>query len=195
MALVSSPIDYQQKETVRIMYIHVPAAWLGMGGYMALAACSFTHLVWRNMVSDIAAKAIAVPGAIFTFICLISGSIWGKPMWGTWWVWDARLTSMLILFLIYTGYIYIRGNAQNDDKARKAAAIYALVGLINLPIIRFSVEWWNTLHQPASVIRGGGNAIHPAMMYPLIGMFAAFSMVFAWMVIVRIQTILLKSHR
>ena len=177
-AFFTSPADYQQGQTVRIMYIHVPAAWLAMFCYATMAASALGTLVWRHPLADAAQKAAAPLGAAFTFICLVTGSLWGKPMWGTWWVWDARLTSVLVLFLIYLGLIALWRTIEEPAKAAKAAAILTLVGVVNLPIIKFSVDWWNTLHQPASVIRMGGPAIHPSMLWPLLVMALAFTTLF-----------------
>jgi heme exporter protein C len=186
-ALWASPIDYQQKDTVRIMYIHVPAAWMCMGAYSFIAGASFTSLVWRHPLADVAARAAAPIGATFTAICLISGSLWGRPTWGTYWVWDARLTSVLVLLFIYLGYMALWSAIEDRQRAGKAAAILALVGAVNLPIIKFSVDWWNTLHQPASVIRMDGPTIDPAMMRPLLWMAAAYLLLFVVLVIVRMR--------
>ena len=177
-AFWSAPPDYQQGQSVRIMYIHVPAAWLSMFCYATMAASALGTLVWRHPLADAAQKAAAPIGAAFTFICLVTGSLWGKPMWGTWWVWDARLTSVLVLFLIYLGLIALWQTIEEPVKAARAAAILTLVGVVNLPIIKFSVDWWNTLHQPASVLRMGGPAIHPSMLWPLLVMALAFTTLF-----------------
>ncbi len=177
-AFFFSPADYQQGETVRIMYIHVPAAWLSMFCYGVMTASALGTLVWRHPLADAAQKAAAPLGAVFTFVCLVTGSLWGKPMWGTWWVWDARLTSVLVLFIIYLGLIALWHTIEEPSKAGKAAAILTLVGVINLPIIKFSVDWWNTLHQPASVMRLGGPTIHPSMLWPLLVMALAFTTLF-----------------
>ena len=150
IGLFASPPDYQQGDSVRIMYVHVPAAWLGSGGYLGLSIASATALIWRHPLASVAARAIAVPGALFTAICLVSGSLWGKPTWGTYWVWDARLTSMLVLLFLYLGYLALSA-AEADRPEAKGAAILSLVGVINLPIIKYSVEWWNTLHQGPSI--------------------------------------------
>jgi heme exporter protein C len=173
-----SPADYQQGQTVRIMYIHVPAAWLAMFCYATMALSALGTLVWRHPLADAAQKAAAPLGAAFTFICLVTGSLWGKPMWGTWWVWDARLTSVLVLFLIYLGLIALWRTVEEPAKAGRAAAILTLVGVVNLPIIKFSVDWWNTLHQPASVIRLDGPTIHPSMLWPLIVMALGMTFLF-----------------
>jgi heme exporter protein C len=173
-----SPADYQQGQTVRIMYIHVPAAWLAMFCYATMALSALGTLVWRHPLADAAQKAAAPLGAAFTFICLVTGSLWGKPMWGTWWVWDARLTSVLVLFLIYLGLIALWRTIEEPSKAGRAAAILTLVGVVNLPVIKFSVDWWNTLHQPASVFRLDGPTIHPSMLWPLLVMAVGMTLLF-----------------
>ena len=164
------PPDYQQGETVRIMYIHVPAAWLGMFGYIVMSSASLGVLVWRHPLADAAQKTAAPLGAAFTFVCLVTGSLWGKPMWGTYWVWDARLTSYLVLFLLYLGIIAIRQTMDDSPRGARIASIMTLVGLIVIPIIKYSVDWWNTLHQPASVFRAGGSTISGSMLWPLLVM-------------------------
>jgi len=182
-----APPDYQQGETVKIMFIHVPSAWLAMFGYMLIAVASLGTLIWRHPLADVAAKTAAPIGATFTFIALVTGSLWGKPMWGTYWVWDARLTSMLVLFLLYLGLIALWQAIEEPGRAGRAAAILALVGAINIPIIKFSVEWWNTLHQPASLLRLGGPAIHPSMLTPLLLMWLAYMSYFVAVLIVRMR--------
>jgi len=177
MSLFASPADYQQGETVRIMYIHVPAAWLALFGYTCMAGASAIALIFRHPLADVAAKSAAPIGAAFTFLALVTGALWGKPMWGTWWVWDARLTSVLILFFLYLGYMALWATIEEPQRAGRAAAVLALVGFVNVPIIHFSVEWWNTLHQGASVLRLDGPSIHPSMLWPLLLM-AVGSMVF-----------------
>lgn len=177
-ALVNSPADYQQGETVRIMYVHVPAAWWSLGIYAIMAGASFVGLVWRHALADIAARAAAPIGATFAAICLITGSIWGAPTWGTWWEWDGRLTSMLVLFIIYLGYIALWSAIEDDEKAARLAAILCLVGAINIPIVHFSVQWWSTLHQGASVFRPGGSSIDPSMLGPLFTMAGAYFFLF-----------------
>jgi heme exporter protein C len=174
----AAPADYQQGETVRIMYVHVPTAWLGMFVYMVMASAALGTLAWRHPLADAAQKAAAPIGAMFTFVCLVTGSLWGKPTWGTWWEWDARLTSMLVLLLIYLGLIALWRTLEDPTKAAKAAAILTLVGLVNIPIIKFSVDWWNTLHQPASVMRIGGPTIHPSLLWPLAAMAIGFQLLF-----------------
>ena len=172
------PPDYQQGETVRIMYIHVPAAWLGMFAYIVMTSASLGVLVWRHPLADAAQKTAAPLGAVFTFVCLVTGSLWGKPMWGTYWVWDARLTSYLVLFLLYLGIIAIRQTMDDTPRGARVAAIMPLVGLIDIPIIKFSVDWWNTLHQPASVFRAGGSTISGSMLWPLLVMAIGASALF-----------------
>src|SRR6059058_4022542 len=174
----SAPDDYQQGATVKIMFIHVPNAWLSMfvWGVMSLAALG--TLVWRHPLADVAAKAAAPIGAAFTFLALVTGSLWGRPMWGTYWEWDARLTSVLILFLMYLGLMALWRAVEDPSRAARAAAILTLVGAINIPIIKFSVDWWNTLHQPASVLRMGGSTIHSTILAPLITMLVAFTLLF-----------------
>jgi len=167
-AFAYAPADYQQGETVRIMYIHVPSAWLSTACYGIMALSSIGTLVWRHPLADVSAKAIAPIGAAFTLLCLLTGSLWGKPMWGTWWVWDARLTSVLVLFLIYCGILALWNAYEDPARAGRSAAVMTLVGAINLPIVKFSVDWWNTLHQPASVFRMGGPTIDKSMLWPLL---------------------------
>jgi heme exporter protein C len=178
LALLQSPPDYQQGDTVRIMFVHVPAAWLSMAGYALLAALGASLLVWRHPLAALMARGAAPVGACFALVCLATGSLWGRPMWGTYWVWDARLTSMLLLFFLYLGHIALSRAYDDPDRGDRAAAILALVGVINLPIIKFSVDWWNTLHQPASVIRPGGATIDPTLLYPLLMMALAFLLLF-----------------
>ena len=174
-----APSDYQQGETVRIMFVHVPSAWLGMMGYLVIAISSFGLLVFRHPLADVSAKAAAPIGAAFTLLALITGSLWGKPMWGTYWVWDARLTSVLLLFFLYLGLMALRSALEEDASlASKLTAVLSLVGVIILPIIKFSVDWWNTLHQPASVLRLGGAAIHPSILMPLLVMATGFTLLF-----------------
>jgi heme exporter protein C len=174
----NAPDDYQQGATVKIMFIHVPSAWLGMMCWALMSVAALGTLVWRHPLADVAAKAAAPIGAAFTFLCLVTGSLWGRPMWGTYWVWDARLTSVLILFLMYLGVIALWRTVEDPSRAARAAAILTLVGAINLPIIKFSVDWWNTLHQPASVIRLGGPSIYPTILIPLLVMALAFTLLF-----------------
>jgi heme exporter protein C len=178
LSLIVAPQDYQQGETVRIMFVHVPAAWMALLAYLDMAVASALAIIFRHPLADIAAKTAAPLGACFTILALATGSLWGKPMWGTWWVWDARLTSMFVLFLLYLGYIAIWHAIDDPGRAARIAAIVALVGCINLPIIKFSVDWWNTLHQPASVFRMGGPTLHPAILMPLLVMGAAYLALF-----------------
>lgn len=186
-ALFASPPDYQQGENVRIMYVHVPAAWMSMLAYGALALFSALYLVWKHPSAALAAKAIAPIGLVFTGLALVTGSIWGKPTWGAWWVWDARLTSVLVMFFIYLGYVALWQALGDFTRAAKAASILALVGVVNLPIIKFSVEWWTTLHQPASVLRLGGPAIDPSMLKPLLIMAGAYFLYLAAVLIARLD--------
>ena len=173
-----APEDYQQGQTVKIMYVHVPAAWIAMGAYTLMALSALGTLVWKHPLADVAQKAMAPLGAAFTLICLVTGALWGRPMWGTWWVWDARLTSVLVLFLMYCGLIALWSAIEDQSRAARAAAILTLVGFLNIPIVKFSVDWWNTLHQPASVVKIGGPAIHPSMLWPLLIMAVAFLALF-----------------
>ncbi len=179
LALVKSPPDYQQGETVRIMYIHVPSAWLSMFGYLFVAASSFGLLVFRHPLADVSAKAAAPIGAAFTFLALVTGSLWGKPTWGTYWIWDARLTSVLILFFLYLGLMALRSSIDDEALAAKMTAILGLVGVAILPVIKFSVDWWNTLHQPASVVKLGGPSMHPSILWPLMINALGFTLLFA----------------
>ena len=185
--LFVSPDDYQQGATVRIMYLHVPAAWMALFCYSVLAIGCGVSLVWKHPLANIAAKATAPIGACFTFLALITGSLWGKPMWGTWWVWDARLTSVLILLFLYLGYIALNNAFDDPERGSKSSAILALVGVVNVPIIKFSVDWWNTLHQPASVLKMGGPAIHSSMLVPLILMALAFKSYYIWVLLFRMR--------
>lgn len=189
-----APADYQQGETVRIMYLHVPAAWLAMFIYMVMTASALGTLVFRHPLADAAQKAAAPLGAGFTFICLVTGSLWGEPMWGTWWVWDARLTSVLVLFLIYLGLVAIWQVIEDPGKAARIAAVFTLVGAINIPIIHFSVVWWNTLHQPASVFRLGGPTIAPTMLWPLLVMAVAFTLLFVVLHLMGIRNEILRRR-
>jgi heme exporter protein C len=174
----SAPDDYQQGATVKIMFIHVPNAWLAMAVWAVMSIASIGTLVWRHPLADVAAKAAVPLGAAFTFLALLTGSLWGRPMWGTYWVWDARLTSVLVLFLMYLGVLALSRTVDDPSRAGRAAAILTLVGAINLPIIKFSVDWWNTLHQPASVFRASGPAIDPSILTPLLVMALAFMLLF-----------------
>jgi len=188
LAIFVSPPDYQQGETVRIMYIHVPAAWMALFTYTTMAIASAAALIWKHPLAVLSAKAAAPIGAGFTIICLATGSLWGKPMWGTWWVWDARLTSVLVLLFLYLGYMALVNAFDNPERGQKAASLLAIVGAVNVPIIKYSVDWWNTLHQPASVVRLDGPAIHPDMLWPLFIMIIAFKMFLIVTLIIRIKT-------
>ena len=178
LALFVAPDDYQQGATVKIMFIHVPAAWLGMFCWALMSIAALGTLVWRHPLADVAAKAAAPLGAGFTFLCLVAGSLWGRPMWGTYWVWDGRLTSVLVLFLMYLGVIALWHTVEDPLRAGRVVAILTLVGALNLPIIKFSVDWWATLHQPASVFRMGGSTIYPTILVPLLVMTLAFTLLF-----------------
>ena len=181
------PGDYQQASTVEIMFLHVPAAYVGMLAYVCLGGASFFGLVFRHSLADAAAKACAPLGAGFTLLALVTGSLWGRPMWGTWWVWDARVTSVLVLFLLYLGYMAIHSAIDDEAKAARAAAILALVGVVNLPIIHFSVEWWSTLHQGATLIRPDGPAMPPVYVIPLVTMIFAYTFLFGALWLTRIR--------
>jgi heme exporter protein C len=194
LAFFVAPPDYQQGETARIMFIHVPSAWLGMFGYMLIAASALGTLIWRHPLADVSAKTAAPIGATFTFIALVTGSLWGKPMWGTYWVWDARLTSVLVLFLLYLGLIALWNTIEEPGRAGRAAAILALVGAVNVPIIHYSVEWWNTLHQPASVFRVGGPTIDPSLLAPLLVMAVAFTLVFVLLHLIAMRAEILRRR-
>src|SRR5690242_10334555 len=187
-ALFASPPDYQQGETVRIMYIHVPAAWIAMFAYGWVGLASAAALIWRHPLADVAAEAASPIGASFTFIALVSGSLWGRPMWGTYWAWDARLTSFLLLFFLYLGHIALSRAYDDSDRGDRAAAILAIVGAINVPIIKFSVDWWNTLHQPDSLLRAGGPAIDPSLLWPLLWMMGAMALLFVALILLRTET-------
>ena len=187
-ALFASPPDYQQGETVRIMYVHVPSAWMAMFVYLVMAFAAASFLVWKHPLADVAAQAAAPIGACFTLMALVTGALWGQPMWGTWWVWDARLTSVLILFFLYLGYIALVNAFDDPERGSKAGAILLLVGVVNIPIIKFSVDWWNTLHQPASVARMDGPSIDPSMLLPLLVMAVAFKLFFVSLLILRMRS-------
>lgn len=183
------PPDRLMGETVRILFIHVPSAWLGMGGWAAIAISSLVLLVWKHPLAAIAARAAAVPGMVFTAICLATGSIWGRPTWGTWWVWDGRLTSMLVLLFLYAGYIALAQAASRDGASARIPAIFGLVGAINIPIINRSVVWWNSLHQPPSITMGK-SAIDPAFLWPLGVAVLGFSLIFGGVVLARMRALL-----
>jgi len=173
-----APNDYQQGATVKIMFLHVPSAWLSTMAWGVMSVAALGTLVWRHPLADVAAKSAAPLGAAFTLLCLITGSLWGRPMWGTYWVWDARLTSELVLFLMYLGVIALWHTIDDPGRAARAVAVLTLVGALDLPIIKFSVDWWNTLHQPASVFRVGGSTIDRSMLIPLLIMAIAFTLLF-----------------
>ncbi len=194
LALFNSPPDYQQGETVRIMYVHVPSAWMAMFCYTTLAISAAVGLIWKHPVADLAARATAPVGACFTFLALLTGALWGKPMWGTWWVWDARLTSVLILFFLYLGYMALNSAFDDPGRGAKASAILAIVGFVNVPIIKSSVDWWNTLHQPASIIRMDGPTIHGDMLWPLLLMIGGFSTYFGWVLMLRMRAELIAGR-
>jgi heme exporter protein C len=193
-SLLLAPPDYQQGESVRIMFIHVPAAWMALSVYLFVATASAVALVWRHPLAEIAAQAAAPIGAAFTLVCLATGSLWGRPMWGTWWVWDARLTSVLVLFFLYLGYIALVNAFDDTSRGARAGSLLALVGVVNLPIIKFSVDWWNTLHQPASVVRLGGPAIDVSLLIPLLVMALGFGLLFGWLLLLRMRTAL-NEHK
>lgn len=185
-----APAEQLQGETVRIMYLHVPSAWLGMAGWMGIAGASLAQLVWRHPLSGIAAQAFAVPGAVFTAVCLVTGSIWGRPAWGTWWVWDGRLTSMLVLLFLYLGWMALsRASAEAGREQGAAPAIFGLLGAINIPIIHYSVLWWNTQHQPPS-LTAGKSAIAGDFLWPLLLAMLGFTLIFGGVVLARIRAIL-----
>lgn len=188
LGLLNSPADYQQGDTVRIMYVHVPAAWMSMMCYSVMAAASVAGFVWKHPVADVTAKVTAPIGAVFTALALITGMLWGQPMWGTWWAWDARLTSVLVLFFLYLGYIAIWRTISDQSRAAKIAAIVAIIGFINIPIIKFSVDWWNSLHQPASIIRAEGPAIDPSMLKPLFFMALAYMALYVGLLMTSLRT-------
>ena len=194
LGLFASPADYQQGETVRIMYVHVPAAWMALFCYTGLAVSAAVGLIWKHPVAEVAARATAPIGACFTFLALLTGSLWGKPMWGAWWVWDARLTSVLVLFFLYLGYMALNSAFDDPQRGSKASAILAMVGFVNVPIIKFSVDWWNTLHQPASIVRMGGPTIHPDMLWPLFLMIGAFTTYYLWVLLLRMRRELTETR-
>lgn len=193
-ALVVAPADYQQGDGYRIIFIHVPAAWLSMFIYVNMAVMAAVSLIWRGKIVDICIRASAPIGAIFTLLTLLTGSIWGKPMWGTWWVWDARLTSELILLFLYLGYMGLRSAMRDKRNAAQSSAILLLVGVVNIPIIHFSVDWWNTLHQPATITRLGAPAMHIDMLLPLLSMAATFMIFYAFFLCLQAQALLLQQE-
>jgi heme exporter protein C len=197
LALVRAPQDYQQGETVRIMFVHVPAAWMALLVYSFMALAHGSGLVFRHPIAHVAAKAAAPIGACFTFLALATGSLWGKPMWGTWWVWDARLTSMFVLFLLYLGYLAVWSALSEDNRAARIASVVALVGFINVPIVKFSVDWWNSLHQPASVFRAGGPTIDASLLTPLLVMACAYAGLFItlWILAMKAEILAQRIHQ
>lgn len=191
---LTAPPDYQQGATVHMLVLHVPAAQVAMLAYACLGAASFSHLVFKHALADAAARAVAPLGAALTFLSLVTGSLWGRPMWGAWWVWDARLTSMLVLLLLFAGYIALRASIEDEARSARAGAILALVGLINLPVIKFSVDWWNTLHQGESIFRAGGPTLAPVYLLPFA--LSSFGVVFAFAALwlVRTRTEVRRRH-
>lgn len=187
----SAPPDYQQGRTVTIFFIHVPAATMAMGAYIALAGCSFLSLVWRHPLSDTAARAAAPLGALFTVLGLITGALWGKPMWGTYWVWDGRLTSFLLLLFLYLGYMALWNAIEDEIKAARAAAILALVGAVNIPIIKFSVDWWSTLHQGETITAGKMAAVYVP---PFLCMMLGYALLFVTLWMIRIRTAIVERR-
>ena len=194
LALFLAPRDYQQGDTVRIMFVHVPSAWIAMMAYGLMAVASVFSLVWRHPLADVAARSAAPLGALFTALALITGSLWGKPMWGAYWVWDARLTSFLILFFLYLGYIALWNAIEDEVRAGRAAAVLALVGAVDVVIIKFSVDWWNTLHQGESIFRSGGPLIAPVFLWPLFLMAFGYTFLFFTLWMVRIRTEILTRR-
>jgi heme exporter protein C len=192
--LLLAPADWQQGDAVRIMYVHVPAAWLASLGYLMLAAASLASLVWRHPLADLAAVEIGPVGAGITALCLITGSLWGKPMWGAWWVWDARMTSVLVLFFLYLGHIALVRAFDDPTRGYRAGAILALVGVVNLPIIKFSVDWWNTLHQPASITLTAAPSMAPALLWPLLVSAIGFNLGFVAVVIARLRAAVMERR-
>ncbi|OLF75338.1 heme transporter HemC [Maricaulis sp. W15] len=194
LAFFNSPPDYQQGETIRIMYVHVPAAYMAMALYAALAVASFVYFVWRHALADTAAEVIAPIGAAFTILALFTGSLWGKPMWGTWWEWDARMTSVLVLLLVYLGYMALRAALDDAQQAARTGAILAMAGILNLVIVKFSVDWWSSLHQPASVIRLDGPTIHSSQLWPLAIMALAYTCLAGWLILYRLRSQTLRRR-
>jgi heme exporter protein C len=192
--LFIAPADWQQGDAVRIMYVHVPAAWLASAGYFALALCSVLSLVWRHPLADLATAEIGPVGAGFTALCLLTGSIWGKPMWGAWWVWDARLTSVLVLFFLYLGHIALVRAFDDPERGYRSGAILALIGIVNLPIIKFSVDWWNTLHQPATIGFTGAPSMYVGMLWPLLFAAVGYTLVFAAIVVARTRAAVMERR-
>ena len=192
--LIVSPADYQQGDSVRIMYVHVPAAWMSLFIYVVMAIAGAIGLIWQIKLANVVASVSAPIGAAFTFLALVTGAVWGKPMWGTWWVWDARLTSELILLFLYLAYMSLNNAFDNPRTAAKSSSILAIVGLINLPIIHYSVKWWNTLHQPASIITTTGPKIHSSILMPLLVMMTAFAFLFFALLLVRTKAEIIERR-
>ena len=192
--LAFAPADYQQGNSFRIIYLHVPAAAMSMGLYVGLAVCSAIGLVWKMKLAFMVARSMAVIGAVFTLIALVTGSVWGKPTWGTWWVWDARLTSELILFFLYLGYISLHQALPVRDVANKASGILAIVGVVNIPVIHYSVIWWNSLHQGSTILKFSKPSIAPEMLWPLIIMLAAFVLIAASYVLIKTRSLILQQR-
>jgi heme exporter protein C len=195
LGLVKAPPDYQQGDSYRIIFIHVPSAWMSMFVYVVMATAGAIGLVWKIKLADVVAASCAPIGASFTFLALATGSLWGKPMWGTWWVWDARLTSELILLFLYLGYMALRSAIDDPRTAARASAVLALVGVVNIPIIHYSVEWWNTLHQGPTVTKFSAPSIHIDMLIPLLIMAVAFKLYFITVVLLRARTAVLLRER
>lgn len=194
VGLFYSPADYLQGDSVRIMYVHVAAAWMAMASYSFIALMSLVAFVWRHTLADVAARAAAAPGMVFTALALFTGAVWGKPTWGAWWVWDARLTSMLLLLFIYFGYMAVWQAVPETARAARFARILALVGFINIPIIKFSVDWWNSLHQGASILRAGGPSMPASMLTPLFAMMIAYTALFVWLVFAGMRAALARQR-
>jgi heme exporter protein C len=192
--LFFAPADWQQGDAVRIIYVHVPFAWLASAGYVGLAICSVLSLVWRHPLADLAAVEIGPVGAAFSGLCLATGSIWGKPMWGAWWVWDARLTSVLVLFFLYIGHVVLVRAFDDPQRGYRAGAVLALIGAVDLPIIKFSVDWWNTLHQPATITLTGAPTMYVSMLWPLLFSAVGFTALFAAIVVARTRAAVMERR-
>lgn len=195
LALIKSPPAIEHGEAVRMMYTHVPAAWCAMMAYTALAIASLVSFIWRHPLADSAARSFAVPGTAFTFLALVTGSLWGKPAWGTWWQWDGRMTSVLILLFIYMGYLALWNIIPERKRAARLTSILAMVGFVNIPIIKFSVDWWNTLHQPASISAPGAPGMPPEILWPLMMMVAGYSFLFGWLSLCGIEADIIKNRK
>jgi len=191
--IIDSPHDYQQGNAVKIMYIHVPSAWMSLLIYSIIALLNISAFIWKNPFFYIISRALALVGCVFAFLTLITGSLWGKPIWGAWWVWDARLTSMLLLFFLYLGYLILMESFDDKNKGEKISAIVSIVGFINVPIIKFSVEYWNSLHQKSSILRSGGIAIHQSMLQPLISMFFVYLFYTIFICLIKIKNELINK--